>query len=89
LIALEKWKENSGLFLKNWIDAIGNVESLASLSIIGFDNPDEWATPEFISSQECIFEAEGLGHPLITHQRVNNNLKILPPVLACGWALPR
>ncbi|HHW30599.1 MAG TPA: DNA mismatch repair protein MutS [Clostridiaceae bacterium] len=79
LIALEKWKGNSGMFLKNWIDAIGNVESLASLSIIGFDNP-EWAMPELISSQECIFEAESLGHPLITHQRVNNNLKILPPV---------
>jgi DNA mismatch repair ATPase MutS len=80
LITLEKWKKKTGKYLKNWIDAIGKVEALSSLSIIKFDNPN-WTMPEILSSQECIVEAKALGHPLIsTSQRVDNDLQILPPI---------
>ncbi len=65
MIRLEKWKEESGPFLKCWIEAIGNVEALASLSVLRFDNP-EWAMPEIVADQECVFEAKNIGHPLIT-----------------------
>jgi len=79
LILLEKWKEKSGPFLKAWIEAIGNVEALASLAILRFDNP-EWAMPEIVVDRECIFEAKNMGHPLLTGHRVNNDLQILSPV---------
>ena len=79
LILLEKWKDKSGPFLKSWIEAIGNVEALASLSILRYDNP-EWTMPEFVTEGECIFEAKNMGHPLLTGQRVYNDLQIQPPV---------
>jgi len=79
MISLEKWKEKSGPFLKAWIEAVGNAEALASLSVLRFDNPD-WAMPEIVVDQECIFEAKNMGHPLLTGQRVHNDLKIQPPV---------
>lgn len=79
LIALEKWKEKSGTYLGTWLNAIGSVEALASLSILRFDNP-EWANPIIETSDGCIFEAKEMGHPLLSGKRVSNDLDILPPV---------
>jgi len=79
IILLEKWKEKSGPFLKSWIEAIGNVEDLASLSILRFDNR-EWIMPEIVADKECIFDAKKMAHPLLTGQRVDNDLQIQPPV---------
>lgn len=79
LIALEKWKGKSGAHLKTWLLAIGNVEALSSLSLLRFDNQD-WVVPEFETSKGCIFEAKGMGHPLLTGKRETNDLGILPPI---------
>ncbi|AUS96716.1 DNA mismatch repair protein MutS [Clostridium thermosuccinogenes] len=79
LIALERWKEKSGRFLKSWIEAIGTVEALSSLSILRFDNP-EWSMPEITSNQKPVFEAKGMGHPLLGRERVNNDVQILEPI---------
>jgi len=79
LVALEKWKESSGTYLKTWLNVIGSAEALASLSILRFDNP-QWAMPDFMTTDVCIFEAKEMGHPLLTEKRVANNLEILPPV---------
>lgn len=74
MIALEKWKENSGSLLKRWLEVIGYVEALSSLSILKYDNP-EWTMPEFSINKDCIFDAKSLGHPLLTGNRVNNDLQ--------------
>jgi len=75
MIALEKWKRQSGHFLKDWFDALGMMEALASLSIIRFDNPD-WAMPDINDSADSVFKAKGLGHPLLVGRRVCNDLRI-------------
>src|SRR5690606_22626302 len=46
-----------------------------SLAIIRHDNPD-WVVPKIIDDGEPLLEAEQLGHPLITNNRVCNNLSI-------------
>lgn len=77
IIALEKWKEESGDCLKKWIETIGEIEALASLSIINFDNPT-WAMPVI---KEAGFGVRGkdVGHPLLTGKRVCNDMAIGNP----------
>lgn len=74
LIALEKWKAKSGGRLNTWLEVIGELEALSSLAVIRFDHPG-WVMP--VVSQGCpVFQAEGLGHPLLSENRVCNTLRL-------------
>lgn len=75
IIALERWKQQSGQCLKEWFDALGKIEALASLAIIRFDNPD-WTAPIIKDSAEAGLAAKGLGHPLLAGNRVHNDIAI-------------
>lgn len=74
IIDLEKWKYKSGHLLKNWLDALGKIEALSSLAIIRFENPD-WVMP-IIDDEETKLISKDIGHPLITKDRVHNDLTI-------------
>lgn len=78
MIVLEKWKVTSGRYLKEWLEGIGEVESLSSLAIIRHDNPD-WVVPEIKGEEASSFKASNMGHPLITSNRVSNNLDFISP----------
>lgn len=78
LISLEQWKNNSGRCIKNWLDVIGEVEAISSLSVLKYDNPD-WATPE-ISHSNINFRALSMGHPLLGKNKVCNSLEYYNPV---------
>ena len=71
MIAMEKWKQQSGQALGEWFDALGKIEALASLAVIRFDHPD-WVMPTIIDSQP-IFEAVALGHPLLSVEKRKHN----------------
>ena len=73
IIALERWKQQSGRFLGDWLDALGRMEALASLAVIRIDNP-EWVTPTICDGHEAVFETEGLGHPLLSSKRTYNDV---------------
>jgi hypothetical protein len=60
---LEKWKVGSGHHFPLWLDEIGKVDALISLSNYAFNNPG-YAFPS-VSDTEEIFIATDLGHPLI------------------------
>ena len=77
LISLGKWKKICGIDLKISIDSIGEIESLSSLSLIHFDNPD-WVFPK-ISKDGFKILAENLGHPLLTQNRICNSLNMIEP----------
>ena len=82
MIALEKWKQQSGQAMGDWFDALGEMEALASLAVIRFDHPD-WVMPTIydINDSEAnepeqskpIFEAAGLGHPLLHKEKRRRN----------------
>jgi len=74
-VSLEKWKEKSGEYLKDWFEIIGAFESLSSISLIKFDHPD-WATPSFEeSSSHTIINAKEVGHPLLGRKSVTNSIQ--------------
>ena len=63
VFALENWKRQYGMQIRNWVTAVGKVEAISSLAVIGHMYP-EWAFPVF-SQSGVKFTAEGMGHPLI------------------------
>ncbi|ACB85707.1 MutS family DNA mismatch repair protein [Natranaerobius thermophilus] len=71
-ISLEHWKHQSGDELEQWFDILGDFEALSSLAIIPCDHPD-WAQPE-ITAEPGLFQAEQIGHPLLTEHRVCNDI---------------
>lgn len=77
MIALEKWKANSGRYLSKWFEVLGKVEALASLSLIRHDHPD-WTIPQ-VHQGRLLFSAKSMGHPLLAKNRVVNDLEFDKP----------
>ncbi|MDP4089533.1 MAG: DNA repair protein [Bacillota bacterium] len=71
---LKKWKSNYGRYFEGWLEALGEVEALCSLSNIAFEN-EKWCFPE-IGAGGPVLQAENLGHPLLGDKRVCNDITI-------------
>ncbi|MCT4619106.1 MAG: DNA mismatch repair protein [Marinisporobacter sp.] len=77
LIELERWKNESGLILEEWLQKIGEIEALSSLGTIAYDYPN-WTIPK-ITEKSSILQAKNIGHPLITNRQVCNDVNIQDP----------
>ncbi len=76
-VALERWRARHGRDVRGWLEALGELEALESLSSLAFDQPD-YAWPELV--EEACFEAEALAHPLLAaSRRVANDVTIPGP----------
>jgi hypothetical protein len=74
-LAIEAWRAHAGPALGRWIDAVGELEALASLAGFAFERPDA-RFPELVEGAPR-FEAEGLAHPLIPPGRcVRNDFRL-------------
>lgn len=72
--AIERWRANVGPHIKQWLDAVGQFEALSSLAGYAYEHSDD-PFPEVVSA-DTVFEAEGLGHPLIPAERcIRNDLR--------------
>lgn len=82
LYLLDRWKRDAGSHLKEWLEAIGIVESLAALAAIAHDNP-EWVFPDVSAGADGAapgIEAKAMGHPLLrARMRVANDVTVGPP----------
>ena len=69
--AIEAWRRASGHDVPRWLEAVGELDALLALASYGFENPEDVfpATTE----DGALFEAVGLGHPLIPLDRVVRN----------------
>lgn len=75
VMALEKWKEKNKQDFQDWVNAVGEIEMLISLSTFAFNHAD-FCFPE-ISEGNPEIVAEGMGHPLIpVQENVVNNVSI-------------
>jgi hypothetical protein len=75
--ALERWRKKHGARVRAWLEALGEVEALSSLSALAFDEPG-FAFPTFAKSPR--FNAKKLGHPLIANaRRVANDVSLGEP----------
>jgi hypothetical protein len=73
--AIERWRLESGAEIVAWIDSIGNLEALLSLSSFAFEHPT-FVTPEVIDG-DALFHGDSVGHPLIPgDRRVANDVRI-------------
>ena len=74
LINLQRFKKESGASLKLWLEVIGEMEALSSLSSTAYEHRD-WAMPIFEASPP-VFRAKRMGHPLLGDSRVSNDVLI-------------
>ena len=73
--AAEAWRTAHGASVRSWLKAIGEVESLLSLSGYSYEHPAD-PFPEFLEGPPC-FNAEQLGHPLIPAAKcVRNDINV-------------
>jgi hypothetical protein len=74
-VSLLHWRVQHGADMRRFIDAMAELEALASLGTFAAEHP-AYAFPE-VDDGELRFVAEGLGHPLIpASRRVSNDVGI-------------
>ena len=62
-MAIDRWRRRHGLQLLNWLAALGELDALISLSTYSYEHPAD-PFPE-ISESSPLFDAQGLGHPVL------------------------
>jgi hypothetical protein len=75
--ALDRWRERVGARVRDWIEAVGELDALSTLARVTYDNPS-WCTPVF--TDDAIVMATGIGHPLLPEsRRIANDVEVGPP----------
>ncbi|MSV28410.1 MAG: mismatch repair protein [Bryobacterales bacterium] len=69
--AVEAWRARAGVHVRQWLDAVGEIEALSSLAAYSYEHPDD-AFPEFADGP-ALFDGENLGHPLLPAARTVRN----------------
>jgi hypothetical protein len=77
LFGLERWRAAAGRHVRGWLDALGEIDALAVLSIARADEPS-WTMPSVdLAARELT--ATGIGHPLMPiDRRVDNDVTVGP-----------
>lgn len=77
-LALDRWRARAGKHVRAWFEALGQIEALASLATYTYERPDH-TFPEVVLGPP-VFEASGLGHPMIPPDvRVANDVSFAKP----------
>lgn len=79
LAALESWQQAYGRRVRPWLQALGELEAIVALAGLCHDNPS-FQFPELVHGEPPLYEARGIGHPLIAGPlRVVNDVSAGPP----------
>ena len=74
--AIEGWRRKFGPSIRGWLAALGEMEALCALAGYAYEHPSD-VFPEFTSSDEGSFQAEGFAHPLLPEGKaVRNDLTL-------------
>ena len=81
----ERWQKKFGPQIRGWLNAVGELEALTSLSAYAFEH-DADVFPELVKTEAAndqshiktpFFEAKGLAHPLLPpHIGIRNDFKL-------------
>lgn len=71
VLALEKWKKKQTAQIGKWFEAAGNMEMLASLATLAYNQP-KWVWPK-IATGWFSLECQQAGHPLIKEAKLVAN----------------
>jgi hypothetical protein len=73
--AIEAWRTACGAAVPQWLATVGEIEALCAFAGFAYEHP-EHPYPEIVEGG-ALFEAEGLGHPLLPAKRcVRNDLRL-------------
>ena len=73
LYNLEQWRINNGYKLEKWLNIMGEIEALISLSTLAYEHED-WTYPIISGINEI--EAKSLAHPLLGERAKTNNFTL-------------
>lgn len=77
--ALESWRRTAGPALRRWLEAVGEIEALASLAAYRYEHPRD-VFPELTpgsTPDAPVLEGEGLAHPLLDEREaVPNDVRL-------------
>jgi MutS domain V len=77
--ALAGWRRRFGSAMHGALEAVGDLEALASFAAVAYEHPD-WTFARMRTDGERRIEAEGLGHPLLALEAcVRNDVTLGPP----------
>ena len=77
LCFLEKWQLRHGKVVRDWLEAVGQLEAISSLATLAHDHPD-WVLPT-VNDRELTIQATALGHPLLPDKVcVRNDVAVGP-----------
>lgn len=62
-MAIERWRRRHGTEMLEWVAALGEFEALLSVATYAYEHPGD-PFPELVE-EGPLFEAQGLGHPLL------------------------
>src|SRR5262249_5418233 len=72
---LDRWRQAWGPAFRRWPHAVAEIQALCALAAYSYECPDD-PFPEVLDAG-VVFEAEGLGHPLLPRARcVRNDLAL-------------
>jgi hypothetical protein len=73
--AIERWRALHGPGIGRWLDSVGEIEALCSLSAYAYEHPND-PFPQIVEG-EAQFEGENLTHPLLPASKsVPNSVKL-------------
>ncbi len=71
-ILLNRWIDQYGNEMNNWLLAVAEMESLSSLCVIA-QVKQVWCMPEVKNPEECMLQVQGGYHPLIQEEKAISN----------------
>jgi len=76
-LAAEAWRARCGGFVAGWLDSLGELEAFASIAAYAYEHPNDPFPELDDGTHGPVFDARGLGHPLVPDQRcVRNDLRL-------------
>lgn len=71
--SMEKWRDENGVYLKQWIDAMNKIDEMCSFANLDFEHQD-WCYPEIM--QKELVDGISIGHPLLNSRSIKNNFSL-------------
>ena len=67
MLCIERWKQEHGTHLLQWLEALGQLDALCALGTFAFNHP-EYTYPA-LADEPFVFRAKEMGHPLMPRQQ--------------------
>ena len=67
MLRIERWKQEHGMHLLQWLEALGHLDALCALGTFAFNHPTY--TYPTIADRPFVFRAKDMGHPLMSQEQ--------------------